>query len=497
MLGVQGDVARFRAVYDWRYSNTEGKIESGHEDREVQFRLSDRRYLGPRTDLDEWDGKDATQLAVWFWIPPAVQPGQTVQILDYVYTVVRRDAVVDLRDRDVQAIEVVHQGRASRNDDYGELGYDFTDRYFFDPATGMIIAADYDERDVGLLKGLSASFELEESLHVRTTSYPLDVVWLPRVLGWLKSGACVLSPFVGLFLLVSWNRRRSRQYQVDGLGRVTVRFLRAKDGAPPAPKDGMTQHFGAHIADLVRKAHLAGDSVATATDASGQLVGIGIVNGEAKIGTILSPNTDVTEHLRKQLRVLDFFAEWRHAVPDRVKGEFQMAGVSLPTEHAYNVYETYQVLAVAPPPAPAYDASVVTLLTPADLDEIEKISRAVYKVPSVKWLRAQLDGGDFGFVARLDGKIAGFALASLQGNEGRVHTNTILPEHRGKGIGKELMRARLRTLSDLGAERVITEIADWNLPSLEVARSFGFAPVGTMVVETARVQRVERAIVRR
>jgi hypothetical protein len=70
MLGVQGDVARFRAVYDWRYSNTEGKFESGHEDREVQFRLSDRRYLGPRTDLHEWDGKDATQLAVWFWIPP-------------------------------------------------------------------------------------------------------------------------------------------------------------------------------------------------------------------------------------------------------------------------------------------------------------------------------------------------------------------------------------------------------------------------------------------
>ncbi len=497
MLGVQGDVARVHALYDWSYGSSEGKHEAGHEDRDVTFRVSDRRYLGPRTDLDEWDQKDATQLAVWFWIPPEVQIGQSVQILDEMYQVVRRDAVVDLGDREVTAIEVVHQGSDARNDDYGTFSFGYTDRYFFDPATGMVVAEDYTERDTGTFRGLSASFTLEESFRVGRTSYPLAVDRLAPILRWAKIGGSGVGSLLLVVLLFRWFRNLPRHVDVDGLGRVTFRFVRPKDLPLPPMRAGMTRDLGPHVADLVHKAHLAKDRVAAAIDATGELVGIGIFSREAQIATILSPNTDVTENLRQVLAVRDFFSETRHAVPDRVRGEFQMAGLPLPTDNAYNVFETYQVLAVAPPPAPAYDTAVVARLRPEDLPAVEQLSRTVYKVPSTRWLRAQLDGGDFGFVAKVDGKIVGFALASLQGTEGRVHTNTLLPEHRCKGLGKELMRARLRTLSDLGAERVITEIADWNLPSLEVARSFGFASIGTMVVETSRTQRIDKAIVRR
>lgn len=497
IVAVEGDVARVRAIYDWRYSSSEGKSEAGHEDREVAFRISDRRYLGPRTDLDEWDQKDATQLAVWFWIPPEVQVGQTVAILDEPYVVLRRDAVIDLADRDVKAIEVFHQGTDARNDDYGQLGFSYSDRYFFDPATGMIIAENYTERDSGTFRGLAASFGLEERLRVGRTTYPLTVDRLHRILGGAMALGIALGSLLVVILVLRWFRSLPSSLTVHGLGPVKVRWLRPKDMPLPRVKAGMTQHFGPHLADLVGKAHRAKDRAAAAIDATGEVVGIGIVSREAQIATILSPNTEVTEGIRRHLAVQDFFSEVRHPVPDQVRSEFQAAGVSLPTPHAYNVFETYQVLAVAPVPAPAYDTRVVSRLAPEDLPGVEEVSRKVYKVPSTRWLRAQLDGGDFGFVARIDGVIVGFALASLQGTEGRVHTNTILPEHRGKGLGKELMRARLRTLADLGAERVMTEIADWNLPSLEVARTFGFASVGTMVVETSRTQRIKKEIVRR
>lgn len=497
VLAVDGGLARVRATYHWSYSSSEGKSEGGREDREITFRVSDRRYVGGRTDLDEWDDKDASQLAVWFWIPPSVEAGATVQILDEPYVVVRRDATFSTGSRSVRAIELFHEGTSTRNDDYGTFTFRYEDRYYFDPATGMVIGESYSERDGGSYQGNSASFVLEETLEVSETSYPLVVDW-SATLGALATG---LGPFVGggllLVLLVILWVRRPRRVDAEGLGPVQVRRLRPGHPPLPAPRAGTTAHFAPFVADFVHKAHLAKDPVAGAFTAAGELVGVGMLSREAKIGTILSPNTDVAECLRKVLGAQDFFAEVRHPVPGRVRGQFAAASLPLPTENAYNAFETYQVLAVAPPPAPAYDTSVVSRLKAEDLPAIESLSRRVYKVPSARWLRAQLDGGDIGFVARLDGVLAGFALATLQGTEGRVHTNTVAPEHRGKGLGQELMRARLRALHDLGAERVITEIADWNLASLEVARRFGFVATGTLVVETSRTARVARAIVRR
>lgn len=100
-------------------------------------------------------------------------------------------------------------------------------------------------------------------------------------------------------------------------------------------------------------------------------------------------------------------------------------------------------------------------------------------------------------MARINGKIVGFAFATYANGHGRIHTLTVLPNYRNRGVGKELMCARLKTLYDLGARSVITEIADWNLASLQIAYSCGFKPVGTMYVETARSTRIKKTIVRR
>jgi RimJ/RimL family protein N-acetyltransferase len=71
------------------------------------------------------------------------------------------------------------------------------------------------------------------------------------------------------------------------------------------------------------------------------------------------------------------------------------------------------------------------------------------------------------------------------------------PAFRGRGLGKELMRARLSMAYYLGATAAMDEIAEWNLPSLRISTSMGFVPEGWMYVESARRRRKERTIVRR
>ena len=89
-------------------------------------------------------------------------------------------------------------------------------------------------------------------------------------------------------------------------------------------------------------------------------------------------------------------------------------------------------------------------------------------------------------------------MASLVGEEARLHSLTVHPDARGKGLGTALMRARLRGLFELGATRVITEVATWNGAAAEIARAHGFQKIGSMYVESARPTRDgDRRFVRR
>ena len=174
-----------------------------------------------------------------------------------------------------------------------------------------------------------------------------------------------------------------------------------------------------------------------------------------------------------------------------------MPARSAKAPEAYNVLETYEILECALTSAPAYDASVVGRMTPADLPEVGRLSQEVYGLAGTAWMTAALALGDVGYVARVDGKIVGYGFASVCGAVGRLYGNTVSPAHRGKGLGRELVRARLSACSGLGAERVITEVATWNVGSLEIVRAEGFATVGSLWVESSLAIRPERKVVRR
>ena len=495
ILASDAAQVRFHAVYAWTYSNTEGLEQAGWEDRTVSFTLATRHYTGTRTDLDEYDTYEGTSLAIWFWIPPEVRQGDRVQILEENFTVTSVDKTVWTNWAPKRGIEVTASGTGFRFDSYGTFSYTYTDTYYFDRATGYVIAERYVEHDTGSWLGDWASFDWKEDFDITGSTYAISIDWV-MVGATIGAVATVFLSLGGIGYAYRWWPRtvESGKYVER---KTKVRRVRTMDAFPEV-ESLATTHFVPFLEDFARKAILAKDVVAVAT-AGGSLVGFAVYNREAKIGMVLCGNTAVTETLRKFVGATDFFSEFRHTVPEGIRSEAARYGVKITDPNAYNVFETYQVLQadLATVPRLPYDTGLVTRMVEADLPEVGEVAHRVYRVRSDRWLRAQFESGDIGFVARVSGRIVGFAFATCAGGHGRIHTLSVLPENRNAGIGRELMRARLEALRALGATDAIAEIADWNLPSLQVASSHGFRRVGEMFVETARTRRIVRTIVRR
>jgi ribosomal-protein-alanine N-acetyltransferase len=276
---------------------------------------------------------------------------------------------------------------------------------------------------------------------------------------------------------------------------VSVRPVTLVSELPVLPPE-LSVHFHAHLPHLVACALRAAQPVFIATLEKGRVVGLGIADREAAVGSIFAPNPDACERLRVALGTTEFFTEHRHEVLPSVEATAKLAGRT-ERPRAYNVLETYDVFEVRAPSSPSYDSGVVTRMTEADLSEVATLWREVHGVGGQAWLTAALAEGELGFVARVDGKVVGHALASVVGEEGRLHGNTVSDAHRGKGIGRELTRARVAACVALGATRLIAEVATWNVASAEVLQSLGFAKVGTLWIESAASARTERKVVRR
>lgn len=57
----------------------------------------------------------------------------------------------------------------------------------------------------------------------------------------------------------------------------------------------------------------------------------------------------------------------------------------------------------------------------------------------------------------------------------------VQPEHRGKGIGKSLLREIVRMAVSKGYGRVEWSVLDWNMPSIEFYESIGAAPMADWI----------------
>jgi GNAT superfamily N-acetyltransferase len=95
----------------------------------------------------------------------------------------------------------------------------------------------------------------------------------------------------------------------------------------------------------------------------------------------------------------------------------------------------------------------------------------------------------FGHVALAgDGEIAGFALwflnfSTWRGTHG-VHLEDLYvsPDHRGTGLGRELLRTLAQECVDRGFSRLEWSVLDWNTPSIDFYRAAGAIPMDEWTV---------------
>ncbi len=512
---VDDATATITGRYAWTYSSSDA-LRTGREHRTVSFWLANRRYVDQRTDSSDYDDQDGRTLGTWIWIPPSVPEGATVEILERDFVVQSRQATVAVAGEPARpAIHLRSAGEVARSDDYGRMTVSLVDEYWFDATTGMFLREHLVERANGTLDGEPARFTLDTVVEAVAASYapnpaappepdyaspPIAPRFRPeaparaRERGGsdLARALCGLVPGVGVgglvLLLIAFSRRsRARNRTASG-----EEFTVVELATPPVPGLGRVPISGVYdpfLPHMIAVARNAGERVVYAKNGADLVLGVGIDDAPAQIATIFAADTAVCEALRAKLGRAELFSDVRHP---------PIPGLGGSPPHAYNVYETYEILErTGDAEDLGYDPELVDPMRPTDLPEVAALFTAVYRLDCQRWLQASLAAGDVGWVARVDGRVVGAALATIVGERARLHGLTVHPDQRGRGIGTALYRARLRGLLALGAGRVLTECATWNLGALDLARAHGFSKLGLMYVESARPARVERRFHRR
>jgi GNAT superfamily N-acetyltransferase len=94
----------------------------------------------------------------------------------------------------------------------------------------------------------------------------------------------------------------------------------------------------------------------------------------------------------------------------------------------------------------------------------------------------------FGSVAEREGRVVGMALwflnySTWRGTHG-IHLEDLYvqPQHRGTGLGRELLRTLADTCVARGYDRLEWSVLDWNTPSIDFYRAAGAVPMDEWTV---------------
>ena len=90
-------------------------------------------------------------------------------------------------------------------------------------------------------------------------------------------------------------------------------------------------------------------------------------------------------------------------------------------------------------------------------------------------LTAKLAVDDLVFVATADSRVVGACLAGYDGHRGWLYAVAVSPEHRRRGLGRQLVLAAVEALRDLGCVKVNLQIRASNREVEAFYRSLGFA----------------------
>ena len=105
---------------------------------------------------------------------------------------------------------------------------------------------------------------------------------------------------------------------------------------------------------------------------------------------------------------------------------------------------------------------------------------------------------DAGLIAEWNGAPAGFALffgnfSTFLGRPGiYLEDLFVKPEHRGRGIGKALLRNLARLAVERGCGRLEWSVLDWNTPAVKFYRKIGAVPMKGWTVQRLTGGRLSR-----
>lgn len=131
-------------------------------------------------------------------------------------------------------------------------------------------------------------------------------------------------------------------------------------------------------------------------------------------------------------------------------------------------------------------AHPVRAVEPADRGAILSLMRAVYGSVDEVWFETTPADLEAGFLVEGDEEIAGVAWATVVDGFGRLHSLSVRPRYRRTGIATDLWHARMAWARRMGAGRVVTEIAESNLPSRTIAEAGGMRVAGTIYRSSRR-----------
>ncbi len=137
--------------------------------------------------------------------------------------------------------------------------------------------------------------------------------------------------------------------------------------------------------------------------------------------------------------------------------------------------------------ATADDAGLIAGFVRA-LAEFEKLAHEAVAEDSD--FATALDTGRISaLIAEIDGAPIGFALwfhtfSTFTGQQGMYLEDLfVLPEHRGHGIGRTILRDLARRALASGCSRLEWSVLDWNKPAVDFYRAIGAKPMDEWTVQ--------------
>ena len=125
--------------------------------------------------------------------------------------------------------------------------------------------------------------------------------------------------------------------------------------------------------------------------------------------------------------------------------------------------------------------TVIRFMRLKDVDQVAEIEQATFARPwSRESFRQELTRNAVAryLVAEEDGQILGYAGAWVILDESHITNIAVLEDWRGRGIGKQLTKALLQYLSNLGASYATLEVRVSNERAQNLYKGLGFVTVG-------------------